>query len=231
MKFGNYLKSQREARGWTQPEAAGKIGIEQSYLSKLETGKARPSEEMFERLVAAYEIDLDELAGAVALGDLERMREIAAIRDLVRRGRQATARARHRWLVAGLALLALGVALMSFVVTERRYADDEWVYVSKGVIRQGESDFLFAGFEDLRPGYIAARHADDPLVARLEPDYRFLADYRGEYFIEPVSDGRRVYEFFRERSKPPKLDAHLFHALALAMIIAGLTSLFIARRW
>ncbi len=47
MKFGEYLKSQRDARGWTQPMAAEKIGIEQSYLSKLETGKASPSDEMF----------------------------------------------------------------------------------------------------------------------------------------------------------------------------------------
>jgi transcriptional regulator with XRE-family HTH domain len=67
MNFGAYLKSQRDARGWTQPMAAEKIGIEQSYLSKLETGKATPSEEMFERLVNAYDIDLDALALALLL--------------------------------------------------------------------------------------------------------------------------------------------------------------------
>ena len=112
MKFGEYLKAQRDARGWTQPLAAEKIGIEQSYLSKLETGKASPSEEMFERIVSAYDIDVDELANAVSLGELERLREISAVRDLVRRGQQATARGRRRWLVASLALIALGSYLI-----------------------------------------------------------------------------------------------------------------------
>jgi transcriptional regulator with XRE-family HTH domain len=54
MKFGDYLRQKREARGWTQPEAANKAGIEQSYLSKLETGKSYPSEDAYARLVAAY---------------------------------------------------------------------------------------------------------------------------------------------------------------------------------
>ena len=130
MKFGEYLKSQRDARGWTQPMAAEKIGIEQSYLSKLETGKASPSEEMFERLVMAYDIDVDAMADSVSLGELERLREIAAIRDLVRRGQQATARGRRRWLVASLLLIALGGALLSFVITERRYADSELEYLT-----------------------------------------------------------------------------------------------------
>lgn len=36
MKFGDYLKQKRAERGWTQPEAASHVKIEQSYLSKLE---------------------------------------------------------------------------------------------------------------------------------------------------------------------------------------------------
>lgn len=50
MKFGVYLRSLREKAGWTQPEAAEKIEIEQSYLSKLETGKCFPSEDIFSKL-------------------------------------------------------------------------------------------------------------------------------------------------------------------------------------
>ena len=53
MKFGDYLRQARETRQWTQPEAAARAGIEQSYLSTLETGKSYPSEEVFGRLVEA----------------------------------------------------------------------------------------------------------------------------------------------------------------------------------
>ncbi len=231
MTFGEYLKAQRESRGWTQPMAAEKIGIEQSYLSKLESGKASPSEDMFDRLVKAYEIGLDRLAQAVSLGELERLREIADIRDLLRRGQQATARSRRRWLVAALLLLALGGALMSFVVTERRFADDEWVYVSKGVILEGENDFVFAGFDSLDSGYIAREHADDPLLERLDPRYMYHGTYRGAYYPLEVEGGRRIYEEYSRRHRPPMLNAHLFHALAVAMILAGLGGLFVARRW
>ncbi|MBO6796341.1 helix-turn-helix transcriptional regulator [Maricaulis sp.] len=51
MKFGDYLRQCREAKGWTQPEAARHADIEQSYLSKLETGRSYPSEDVYSRLV------------------------------------------------------------------------------------------------------------------------------------------------------------------------------------
>lgn len=232
MNFGEYLKEQREDRGWTQPVAAEKIGIEQSYLSKLESGKATPSEEMFDRLSTCYEFDMDRMAESVSLGELERLREIAVIRDLVRRGQQATARGRRRWLVASLLLLVLGGALLSFVITENRYPKTEERYVSKGIIQDGESDFIFGRFQSVEPSYIAEFHADDPLTQRLDPEYRWVpADSRGEYFIEPVNGGRRVFESYGWRSVPPILNAHLGHALAVALLMAGLGGLFVARRW
>lgn len=231
MNFGEYLKIQREDRGWTQPVAAEKIGIEQSYLSKLETGKATPSEEMFERLARGYEFDLDRLAESVSPGELERLREIAAIRDLVRRGQQIAARGRRRWLVASLLLLALGGALLSFVVTESRYPRMESVYMSKGVIKDAESDFIFGGFRRMDPSYIVEFHEDDPLVQRLDPAYLWFPENIGDYFVEPVEGGRRLYKWSGLRKTTPHVNVHLGHALAVAMLIAGLGGLFVARRW
>lgn len=234
MKFGEYLKAQRDTRGWTQPMAAEKIGIEQSYLSKLETGKASPSEEMFERLVGAYDINVDEMAQAVSMGELERLREISAVRDLVRRGQQATARGRRRWLVASLLLIAFGGALLSFVVTERRYADVEIEYLSKGLIQDGESDFLFMHLTPFEVHMLADEFADDPLLERLDPVYRWHSedDDLGAYYIEPVNGGRRVFENNESwRRVPPLLNAHIGHALAVAMLLFGLGGLFVARRW
>ena len=59
MKFGEYLKNRRTELGWTQPDAASKAGIEQSYLSKLETGKSFPSEDVYQRLVGAFGLDTE----------------------------------------------------------------------------------------------------------------------------------------------------------------------------
>ena len=55
---------------------------------------------------------------------------------------------------------------------------------------------------------------------------------RGAYYIEPVAGGRRVFEKTGLwRHVPPRLNGHLAHALALAMLLFGFGGLFVARRW
>lgn len=56
-------------------------------------------------------------------------------------------------------------------------------------------------------------------------------DDRGVYYIEPVDGGRRVFEMAGWRKVTPTLNGHLAYALAVAMLLAGLGGLFIARRW
>ncbi len=41
------LKEERRKKGWTQKEAAEKIGISRSYLSDIENGRTLPSGRLF----------------------------------------------------------------------------------------------------------------------------------------------------------------------------------------
>ena len=50
MRLGERLRQLRQARDLTQPELADAIGIEQSYLSKLENDKYVPSADIFGRI-------------------------------------------------------------------------------------------------------------------------------------------------------------------------------------
>ncbi|WP_223668953.1 helix-turn-helix domain-containing protein [Kangiella shandongensis] len=61
MTLGEKLRSLRSTSGWTQPEFAQKLGIEQSYLSKLENDRSIPSVEIFDKLCTAYEVTPDEM--------------------------------------------------------------------------------------------------------------------------------------------------------------------------
>lgn len=61
MSFEENLRTLRLARGLTQPVLADKAGIEQSYLSKLENGRSKPSEEVLERLAEALEVTPEAL--------------------------------------------------------------------------------------------------------------------------------------------------------------------------
>ncbi len=61
MSFNENLRTLRLTRGLTQPALAEKAGIEQSYLSKLENGRSRPSEDVLGRLAQALEVKLETL--------------------------------------------------------------------------------------------------------------------------------------------------------------------------
>lgn len=58
MQLGQVLREKRKALGWTQGVAAQKIGIQQSYLSKLENNQFIPSQEVLEQLQQVYNIEL-----------------------------------------------------------------------------------------------------------------------------------------------------------------------------
>jgi transcriptional regulator with XRE-family HTH domain len=58
MTLGEQLKKLRNEKALSQPDLADLTGIEQSYLSKLENDKSMPSNDIFRRLLAAYELSL-----------------------------------------------------------------------------------------------------------------------------------------------------------------------------
>lgn len=56
-------KAMREARlceGWTQEEAAEKLGIEQPYYQRLERNGQYPSIEVFYKIVRLFQLSVDE---------------------------------------------------------------------------------------------------------------------------------------------------------------------------
>ncbi len=56
------LRKIRIKKDWTQGFASKQIGIQQSYLSKLENGQAIPSTEIIEAIAKAYSIDKNSFA-------------------------------------------------------------------------------------------------------------------------------------------------------------------------
>lgn len=65
MELPAKLMQLRKKKGWTQANAAQKISIQQSYLSKLESGRCQPSEEVISKLCSAYDIKPKELLSSV----------------------------------------------------------------------------------------------------------------------------------------------------------------------
>ncbi len=79
MAFHENLRTLRLARNLTQPALAEKADIEQSYLSKLENGRSKPSPEVLSRIAAALETEVETLANGDEPGSGRRKIMFAAI--------------------------------------------------------------------------------------------------------------------------------------------------------
>lgn len=93
MSFHENLRTLRLARGLTQPLLAEKAGIEQSYLSKLENGRANPSEDVLTRIALALEVKPE---------------------TLTQNGDEAEERSR-RWRSLGLSAAAVAALAVTFL--------------------------------------------------------------------------------------------------------------------
>lgn len=54
--FGEVLRTVRKERGLSQEALAYRVGVEQTEISKLETGKLQPSSERLRKLAEALEV-------------------------------------------------------------------------------------------------------------------------------------------------------------------------------
>ena len=61
MKFGHKIRQLRNDKNLTQPQLAESMGIEQSYLSKLENDKSMPSNDVLNRILDVFDIELGDL--------------------------------------------------------------------------------------------------------------------------------------------------------------------------
>jgi transcriptional regulator with XRE-family HTH domain len=61
METADRIKQEREQRGWTQAELAGRLPIGQQTVSRWERGKTRPNRGQVTRLLELFELDPDQL--------------------------------------------------------------------------------------------------------------------------------------------------------------------------
>jgi transcriptional regulator with XRE-family HTH domain len=61
MEFGRYLAQLRALRKLSLRKASTGIGISAMYLSEVESGKKKPSEDVLEKMSAFYNVEYTEL--------------------------------------------------------------------------------------------------------------------------------------------------------------------------
>ena len=231
MKFGVYIRDKREKKGWTQPEAAEKAEIEQSYLSKLETGKSHPSEETFNRLIAAYDIDLAQMSQQLFSGELDKLREIKQVRKVVLERQKSEVSVVRSWMVAGLACLMLGGALLGLALLSEYTM--EYHYRSQGKILPGETLDVFDIIKQTQLSDEAETQRFDlkkqAMIDRIDQNDIISNTNRGDSFVEKVSDGKRHFiKYFQDQVR---VDSKWLLAPALMFLLGSFGCFFISYRW
>lgn len=215
MKLGDYLRLVRERREWTQPTAASKVGIEQSYLSKLETGKSYPSEEIFEKLTSAYQIDIDNLTAQVSDEELEKLRTVRSVHSNVLGNHRRENLNSRNWLVAGLIALTLsGASFGAAFVPDQ--GDRKYQYRSQGLLLAGEQ---LSAFEAVNRGDTVL---SQELLERLDQVDKVIDTYKGESFIEDTIEGRRFYQLYAQPESTKHSPIRFFIIPALALLFSAM---------
>ena len=214
MKFGERLKQLRQSKDWSQPALAQAIGIEQSYLSKLENGKSEPSPDMLNRILAAFDIDIETLLQGMDEAEIHNhLRTIPHVTGHLQAQKEVMRRKRNRWVITSGLLCVLGITTIVMGIGFIRNPLVIYDYGSEEIVPNGEADETFDSLESFL-GYRLAPTLDD-LISRdinsieisqltnnayssLELQYGSLATaayqfsyvYRGNSFIENITEGQ-----------------------------------------
>ena len=235
MKFGDYLKQQRENMGWTQPEAATRAGIEQSYLSKLETGKSYPSGDVYERLAQIFRFDAEQMSEQVYSAELDKLREVKQVRQAVLAYQKSERRFARQWLIATVVLSMIGGASLGLIMVETDQETQVFYYRSLGVLEPGEDlrayDIVHGAITSYHPDYESLKGLRDKMIERMNEDYKTMVHYKGKSFVEKVEGGRRAYRLYDDKQVVTPSPLRWLLVPALMCLIGAIGCFLVSFRW
>lgn len=237
MRFGDYIRELRRTHNWTQPEAAREIGIEQSYLSKLESGKSYPSEEIFASLMTAYTIELSELSDKLFPAELDRLRQINQVRSTILRRENEDHKKAQQWLIAGIAALMTGGAFLGTALLAKDTQVTTFLYKSEVtidpldndnantplIIEKTNGEVIAIDKDGIHPDRAGQRTAARSTIEH----YKSIEDYRGVVFFETLPDGPRTWRFYGSASDTVRSPLRWF-MIPATMLILGAPGFFFA---
>ena len=239
MNVGERIRQLRTERNLTQPQLAEAIGIEQSYLSKLENDKSVPSADIFQAILKGFAMD----AAAFLQGIDERivhreLRQIPEVANHINSGVTERVHSIRRWLFGSAAACVVGLSLVVAGYRGLLFSNQQYSYFSPGVILPGEPSNIFSTYADfLRRRYWAHEITDveqNKLEAefnmkRIRMDFLLSDTYRGEEFEAPVDGGRRGYQL-RKVANYERVENRYLTLLGLLLTFSGLFGFIVEAR-
>jgi len=150
MQFGDKLRLLRQNKELTQPELAEQLGVEQSWLSKIENNKCLPSGELVQQTLEIFGLTLNEL-----LQDLDsdyvykQLSSIPEIKEALETGSRKQFHSRKRWIIASAVACVIGAVFIFSAFLNLFLPKDMPRYASNGVIYAGEPWDLYEEANEL----------------------------------------------------------------------------------
>ncbi|QLJ07166.1 MULTISPECIES: helix-turn-helix domain-containing protein [Pseudoalteromonas] len=226
--FGSQLKHYRSELKLNQPEFAEQVGIEQSYLSKLENDKSVPSNDTFRSILAALNLTICDFMQPLKHSvDKARLINVPDIEAWYKQQTNKQFIKQRSLIYSAILISALGCALFYLGHQEKLFNTEFYEYKSYGVVKDNEPDGIFYDWRTLlvdKSGEnIDAKHRE--MTNRRDFKFIISPDYKGTSFVESGEQGRRL---FSVTSKTPIIKSHKGHVwlefvgILLVVIGAGL---------
>jgi transcriptional regulator with XRE-family HTH domain len=235
MTLGKKLKSLRAEHNLSQPELAEKIGIEQSYLSKLENDKSVPSNDIFNNILQAFNITLEQFVSDFSQGvELERLRQIPDVEHYFSNQQKHKQNNQRRFLYMSSLLIVLATTLFYIGFSKQLFSEIQFQYESDGVLKEGEPINALSHWQLL----LTLEQREDQsfwhqrkLDAAKRIDEKALSFFvhQGPYFRVDIKDGYRHYRLMDKRELNRPVNAWL-QVLGVFLFSAGIMGFVLERR-
>lgn len=221
--LGQQLKQLRNNKKLSQPEFAEQVGIEQSYLSKLENDKSIPSNEIFRSLLRALDMSIDEFMKPLMTSDDKvRLIQIPDVEQWIKSQAINTAVKQRKLIYCAMFLISFGCAL--FYAGHKNYVFNEqfYEYQSIGVIKPNEPLEIFNHWRTLIVDKTKVDEKRREMIARRVELSQFISVYKGGSFSENVDGGTRVYTFKSKLQPIPHYGNNWLEFIGLFAVVFGL---------
>jgi len=238
MNFGEKLKQLRTDRNLTQPQLAEAIGIEQSYLSKLENDKSVPSAETFQAILKGLQLDAGDLLDGIDGKSIDQLRQIPEVANHLHASCASQVHHIKQWLFGSAIACIVGLSLVVAGYMGFIFSNTHYTYYSEGVVRNDEPADIFARYHGVylfqRQAGLISDQEKDRLTAAMEstrrrPEYLVQTTYLGESFKRDVAGGFRQYSMHKT-DVVRRTENNLLMLLGTTLAFAGLFGFIVEHR-
>ena len=235
MTLGEQLKKLRNDKALSQPELANIAGIEQSYLSKLENDKSMPSNDIFRKLLSAFDLSLPEFLAVFDNDYAEtQLRQIPDIEHWLKQQQQSQILNQRRYLYICSALIVFAITIFYAGQSKILLPETQFQYYSEGIVLAGEPKNIFDDWQILIPREDVKNklYYKKKMEMTQRKDEHFLLSekFLGQSYVVTYSEGLRVYESRGEKKIARPMNAWLRIA-GVFFFVMGIMGFVLERRF